>query len=261
MLLTSSTLDTWPEYFSLQLQGNKKKKETVSARTVLLNSSKSCDQFQTPLRYYGLESDFSALKALTLSYLLFCDVPSAQKVMEAEVWHIREYQAALLDETVCTPAQMARHFDRLLKRLHVEVLANGNVARSEAVGLGPAISAALSEPELLPEEELPTRHALKLPAGGGDVVLELEAATEDENNSAVLVRWLMACYVASSSISLVGCCLFSFSLFALWKCVCRSGGWSSLVLRCPVSLHAPFFQHFFLNAKLCEIVLATFISE
>lgn len=92
---------------------------------------------------------------------------------------------------------MARHLDRLLQRLRVEVLAHGNIAEGEAVALGPAIASALSHPEPLSEEELPTRHAHRMPDGGrrgvggggdgGGVVVDLEAATEEEKNSAVQV--------------------------------------------------------------------------
>ncbi|CAN0057284.1 unnamed protein product [Laminaria digitata] len=92
---------------------------------------------------------------------------------------------------------MVRHFDRLLQRLRVEVLAHGNIAEGEAAALGPAIASALSQPEALPETELPTRHALRMPdggrrgggAGGGGVVIDLEAATEEEKNSAVQVHF------------------------------------------------------------------------
>lgn len=107
------------------------------------------------------------------------------------MWHISEYQRALEDSAVCSPAMMTRHFDRLLTRLHVDVMAHGNVAEEEAAALAPAIVAALSYPERLPEEELPSRHALRLPDGGrggaGGIVVDLEAGTEEEANSAVQV--------------------------------------------------------------------------
>ena len=114
------------------------------------------------------------------------------------MWHIREHERALEDDLTCSPAEMARHLDRLLQRLRVEVLAHGNIAEGEAAALGPAIASALSQPEALPEAELPTRHALRMPdggrrgggggsVGGGGVVVDLEAATEEEKNSAVQV--------------------------------------------------------------------------
>lgn len=116
--------------------------------------------------------------------------------MEAEVWHITEYQRALEDDALCTPAEMSRSFDRLLRRMHVDVLAHGNVGKEEAMALAPAIAAALSNPEPLAEDQLPTRHTLRLPQGGGrgegsrggGVVVDLEAATDEEKNSAVQVN-------------------------------------------------------------------------
>ena len=120
--------------------------------------------------------------------------------MEAEVWHIDEYRRALEDDRACTPAEMAGHFDKVLARMRVDVMAHGNVAREEAVGLVDTIAAALGRPEPLPEAELPTRHALSLPAaqgargegeessgGNGVVLVDLEAETEEEKNSAVQV--------------------------------------------------------------------------
>lgn len=113
--------------------------------------------------------------------------------MEAEVWHISEYQQVLDDDQEsCTPAEMARNIDNLLGRMHVDLLAHGNIDEAEASALAPMVSAALSEPRPLPEDELPTRHALRLPgrgeAGGeGVVIVDLEAGTEEEKNSAVQV--------------------------------------------------------------------------
>lgn len=96
---------------------------------------------------------------------------------------------------------MVRHFDRLLQRLRVEVLAHGNIAEGEAAALGPAIASALSHPEPLSEEELPTRHALRMPDGGrrgvgerGGIVVDLEAAAEEEKNSAVQVCVCLYCH-------------------------------------------------------------------
>eukprot|EP00903_Cladosiphon_okamuranus_P005475 g5460.t1 len=114
-----------------------------------------------------------------------------RQVMEAEVWHIDEYRRELEGEA-CTPAEMSRYFDKILARMHVDVMAHGNVAREEAEGLVDTIAAALGRPEPLPEAELPTRHALSLPArgeggGNGVVVVDLEAETEEEKNSAVQV--------------------------------------------------------------------------
>lgn len=141
-----------------------------------------------------LVSTSIGVASLTLihRFHIFCVFLShrALQIMEAEVWHVREYMAALEDDS-CTPAAMTRYFDRLLTRLHVDVLAHGNVGKDEAASLAPAISSALSNPQLLPEEELPSRHALRLPLGGFDggdgVVLDLEAATQEEKNSAVQV--------------------------------------------------------------------------
>lgn len=109
------------------------------------------------------------------------------QLVEANVWHISEYQRVLEDDVLCTPAAMTRQFDRLLTRMHVDILAHGNVARDEAAALAPAIAMALSNPEPLPEAELPARHALRLPDHGRAVVVELEAATDEEKNSAVEV--------------------------------------------------------------------------
>ena len=115
--------------------------------------------------------------------------------MEAEVWHIEEYQGVLEDDKSCTPAEMTRHVDRLLGRMHVDVLAHGNVLEGEAAALAPMISAALSEPTPLPEADLPSRHALRLPPCRGAeegevdaVVVDLEAGSIEENNSAVQVK-------------------------------------------------------------------------
>lgn len=113
--------------------------------------------------------------------------------MEAEVWHIDEYRQVLEGEA-CTPAEMAGHFDKILARMRVDAMAHGNVARKEAEGLVDTIAAALGRPEPLPEAELPTRHALRLPArgeggGNGVVVVDLEAETEEEKNSAVQVGY------------------------------------------------------------------------
>lgn len=51
--------------------------------------------------------------------------------MEAEVWHIDEYRQALEDRDACTPADMARHFDKILGRMRVDVMAHGNVGKSK----------------------------------------------------------------------------------------------------------------------------------
>lgn len=124
--------------------------------------------------------------------------PSYVQVMEAEVWHIDEYRRALEDRESCTPAEMAGHFDKILSRMRVDVMAHGNVARQEAEGLVDSIAAALGRPEPLPESELPTRHAISLPAKGGSagsgvVVVDLQAETEEEKNSAVQVGSLFVC--------------------------------------------------------------------
>ncbi|CAM9615285.1 unnamed protein product, partial [Hapterophycus canaliculatus] len=125
-----------------------------------------------------------------------------RQVMEADVWHIDEYRQALDDDANCTPAEMARHFDRILSKMRVDVMGHGNLGRKEAEALAPAISEALLHPQPLPESELPTRHGLRLLAagesdGGGEggaggsgngvVVVDLTAATEEEKNSAVQV--------------------------------------------------------------------------
>ncbi|CAM9916972.1 unnamed protein product [Scytosiphon promiscuus] len=121
-----------------------------------------------------------------------------RQVMEANVWHIDEYRQALEDDANCTPAEMARHFDRVLSKMRVDVMGHGNLGREEAEALAPAISEALLHPQPLPESELPTRHGLRLLAageseGGGEgsgngvVVVDLTAATEEEKNSAVQV--------------------------------------------------------------------------
>lgn len=132
--------------------------------------------------------------------------------MEAEVWHIDEYRRALEDGEACTPAEMAGHFDKVLARMRVDVMAHGNVARGEAEGLVDTVAAALGRPEPLPKAELPTRHALSLPAaaqggGNGVVVVDLEAETEEEKNSAVQVG---SCFVFARLVGLlvgwsVGC--------------------------------------------------------
>lgn len=122
--------------------------------------------------------------------------------MEADVWHIDEYRRSLEDEKNCTPSEMAGSFDRILARMRVDVMAHGNVAREEAEGLVDTIAAALGRPEPLPEAELPTRHAIRLPAAGegegegggsGVVVVDLQAETEEEKNSAVQVCWFCRC--------------------------------------------------------------------
>lgn len=118
--------------------------------------------------------------------------------MEAKVWHIDEYRRALEDDEHCTPADMADHFDKILDRMRVDVMAHGNVASEEAEGLVDTVAAALGRPEPLPEAELPARHAIRLPAAGegGEVVMvDLQAQTEEEKNSAVQVRyWFVCCF-------------------------------------------------------------------
>lgn len=111
------------------------------------------------------------------------------------MWHIQEYKEAL-EDAQCTPAKMVRYFDRLLTRLHVDVLAHGNVGKEEATSLPRTISEALSNPKPLSQAEIPSRHALRLPLGGRGghqgIVVDLEATTQEENNSAVQVCFFIA---------------------------------------------------------------------
>lgn len=143
-----------------------------------------------------------------------------KQVMEAEVWHIDEYQQALEDDANCTPAEMARHFDKVLSKMRVDVMGHGNLGRKEAEALAPAISDALLHPQPLPEAELPTRHGLRLLAAGesggagveggsgnGVVVVDLTAATAEEKNSAVQVGSLFSfffCFRHRFSVVSVG---------------------------------------------------------
>lgn len=152
--------------------------------------------------------------------------------MQAEVWHVSEYERALQDTAGFTPAEMVRHMKHVLRRLHVEVLAHGNIAKSEAAALAPAIVTALLNPEPLPEAELPTRHTLKLPdagsaGGAGEVVVELEAATEEEMNSAVQVLFLLLVRGGKSFGGGEGGAVTHSSVF-ISVLLCR---WQSLVWR------------------------------
>lgn len=155
------------------------------------------------------------------------------QVMEADVWHIDEYRRALEDDEDCTPAEMARHFDKILARMRVDVMAHGNVAVEEAEGLVDTVAAALGRPEPLPEAELPTRHALKLPAAGdgegagsGVVVVDLQAKMEDEKNSAVQVGGLV----------LIGLLVVAFGvLFFLPSCPSQSHNYDALPHAAAVS--------------------------
>ncbi|CAM9474661.1 unnamed protein product, partial [Choristocarpus tenellus] len=110
----------------------------------------------------------------------------ARQVLETDTWHISEYQRALEDPQLCSPLAMTQTMEASLSRLRADILTHGNIAKSEAIAVGQSVQDALRSPRGLRDDELPSRATVKLPQQG-HVVVELEAATASEENSAVEV--------------------------------------------------------------------------
>ena len=117
---------------------------------------------------------------------------AASCILEANKWHVREYEAFLADTARCT-ADALRDFSarRLFADgISLDVLVHGNASEADARALGRVVSGALLAPgpaggvPLAPGRALSSR-CVQLPRGGGGTRYVADSANGDEANCAV----------------------------------------------------------------------------
>lgn len=135
-----------------------------------------------------LGRDFANMKYdQPYQYALYC----MNVLLEARRWHISDYQSILPS---ITPGQLQAFYPRLLSRCHVELLAAGNIAPSEATAFAEGLQGQLQERcgSLPPfPSQAPEARVVRL-RPGAPALLTQQAPNPANENSAAVVSFQLA---------------------------------------------------------------------